>query len=269
MSFQPVVPISGLAGWQFLQRTAETQKSAFVEGVAVTRATDAFRERISQVRTAEDLVEDRELLQVALGAFGLDDDIANKAFITQILEGGTTDDGALANRLADKRYLAMTEAFGFEGQIPRTQLSFFADEIVARYEDKQFQLAVGEQDNDMRLAMNLRSELSDIVESTASDAAKWFGIMGSAPLREVFESALGFPSSFGAIDLDQQLESFQERARSVFGTDEVADFLEPENEEKLIRLFLVRSEAEAFSQASNGSIALTLLQSSVISYDQL
>lgn len=260
MTFQPVIPVGGYAGWQFLQRTAASQKETFVENVTLTRNTDNFRERIAGIQTAEDLVADRQLLEVALGAFGLDDDINNKAFIQQILESDTTDDASLANRLADKRYLALNQAFGFGGVLPLTNLTNFADGIIARYEDKQFQLSVGEQSNEMRLALNLSSELGDIVADTSSETAKWFGIMGSAPLRAVFEKALGFPTSFGSIDLDQQLVAFQDRAQAVFGTDQVADFMTEENQEKLIRLYMIRSEAEAFAAQNQGSVALTLLQ---------
>ena len=261
MTFQPIVPISGYAGWQFLQRTMDTQKEAFVQSASLTRSTDTFRERIGEVLTAEQLVNDRELLQVALGAFGLDEDLNSKALIQQVLEQGTTAEDALANLFSDKRYRALAEAFGFDGTVPKTLSPGFAETIIDRYEDKQFQQAVGQSNNDMRLALNLRAELSDIADDNTSADAKWFAVMGSSPLRGVFEKALGFPDSFGRIDIDQQLTQFRDRAQSVFGTEEVVDFLEPENEEKLIRMFIIRSEAAALNTTTGGSIALTLLQS--------
>jgi hypothetical protein len=59
-------------------------------------------------------VGDRRLLEVALGAFGLDDDIRNRFFIRKVLEEGTTSPSRrFANRLSDKRYLALAETFGF------------------------------------------------------------------------------------------------------------------------------------------------------------
>ena len=260
MSFQPVLPLSGYAGWLFLERTADTQRATFNESVPMQRATDAFREKIGAIRSAEDLVNDRALLGVALGAFGLDDDINNKFFIRKILEEGTREPEALANRLADNRYADFSEAFGF-GEVggPRTALSFFADEIIDRYEAKQFEKAVGDQDTDMRLALNLAPALGDIVDGSASDTARWFGMMGNAPLRSLFETALGFPSSFGTIDLDQQLEQFRDRSQATFGTSQIGDLLSPENQEKMIRLFMIRSEA-ANMDYSGTSVALTLMQ---------
>lgn len=262
MSFQPVVPLSGYVGWRFLERTLEAQQTAFSESQPIVRATDYFRENIGDVRTAEELVNDRQLLSVALGAFGLDDDINNTFFIKQILEDGTVDDDALANRLADSRYSDFSRAFGFgDRAVARTALTVFPTEIIDRFEARQFERAVGDQDNDLRLAMNLSTGISDILENSTTTAGQWFSIMGNAPLREVFQTALGLSDSIASIDIDQQLEIFQERASAVLGTDDVSELSDPAQQEKLIRLFLVRSEAEAISFSSGSSAALTLLQS--------
>ncbi|MCW1950541.1 MAG: DUF1217 domain-containing protein [Octadecabacter sp.] len=261
MTFQPVVPLSGYAGWLFLDRTADQQRATFNESPSITRLTDTFRERIGDIRTAEDLVQDRELLEVALGAFGLDDDINNTFFIQKVLEEGSIEPDALANRLSDGRYADFSEIFGFgDFAIARTALSFFADEIVDRYEAEQFERAVGEQDNAMRLALNLGPALGDVLNGNSTNIGHWYGMMGNAPLRSMFETALGFPSSFATIDIDQQLEQFQARAEATFGTDQMNELASPENQEKMIRLYMLRSEISASSATSGASIALSLLQ---------
>jgi hypothetical protein len=261
MTFQPIVPLSGYAGWLFLDRTIDTQRAAFNESPVVVRSTENFRDKIGDIKTAEELVANRELLTVALGAFGLDDDIDSKFFIRKVLEDGTTEPDALANRLADSRYSDLSEAFGFGADgFLRTGLSFFADEIIDRYEAQQFQKAVGEQNNDLRLALNLGPALADVAAGNGTNNGHWFGMMGNAPLRNLFETALGFPSSFATIDLDRQLEQFKERAQSTFGTDQISDLTEPENQEKLIRLYMLRSEANASFNTSSASVALSLLQ---------
>lgn len=261
MSFQPVVPMTGYVGWRFLERTIENQQKAYNESQPVQRATDYFREKITSIRSAEELVDDRRLLEVALGAYGLDEDINNKFFIKTILDEGTKEDEALANRLTDPRYRDFSAAFGFgDSDIPNTILEYFSEDIISRYEDRQFEKAVGDQNNDLRLALNLETGLADIVDNGGSNNASWFSIMGNPPLRNVFQTALGLPQSIATIDVDKQLEVFQERSQAIFGTDEVTDFTNPEQQEKLIRLFLIRSEAESLT-FSGGSTALTLLQS--------
>ena len=261
MTFQPIVPFQGFAGWKFLQRTIETQQNAFNSSVQVNRITDGFRERISAIKSADDLIGDRELLQVALGAYGLEEDINNRYFIKKVLEEGTLDESSLANRLSDKRYFELSKAFGFgDFSTPNTALSSFAETIIARFEQKSFETAVGSVDPNMRLALNYSNQLSEVVDSTSNRDAQWFSIMGNPPLRKVVEAALGLPDSIGAIDIDQQLQAFKSGSQRVFGTDNVADIANREDEEKMIRLFMLRSQVQQTSGLDAGSIALSLLR---------
>lgn len=260
MSFTPVIPLTGYGGWRFLVRTMPAQQQALAESVPMTRATDDFRARIASVKTADDLVADRRLLQVALGAFGLDDDINNRAFIRKVLAEGTIRDDAFANRLTDKRYAALALEFGFGDLGARTGLATFADKLIARYQDKQFERAVGEVNSNMRLALGLSSGLAQAAAST-SKRGQWFGVMGNAALRRVMESALGLPASIGQIDIDRQVEAFQDRAQAVFGTSDLADIAgDARMQEKAIRLFLVRSEAASSGGFSSAGAALALLR---------
>lgn len=265
MSFQPVVPTNGYTGWKFLERTLEKQQAAFSESQPVSRATDYFAQNIANVQTAADLVNDRQLLTVALGAFGLDEDINNRFFIREILEGGTIADDALANRLSDSRYAEFSKSFGF-GDLPiaRTEQSGFARDIIRRYEEQQFAKAVGAQNNDLRLALNVNEGLDKIVTQNSTQAGQWFSVMGNPPLRSVFETALGLPKSIASVDIDQQREIFQERAGSVLGSENLSDLNTPEMQEKIIRLFMVRSEAATLTASTPGFAALTLLQTAQI-----
>lgn len=264
MSFQPVLPSSGLSGWAFLQRTRGTQQAIFNNSAPVTRDTEYFEKNISNIKTAEDLVADRRLLSIALGAYGLEADINNKFFIRKVLEDGTFETDALANRLSDKRYLAFSKAFGF-GDFPvaNTQLSDFPDKIINAFQDQKFETAIGDQDESMRLALELERQLEDVVDGPESKNTKWFQIMGTPTLRKVFETALGLPTSIGGLDLDLQLKTFKSASERVFGDPDVVQFSDLEKLDKLRRLFLVRSDiASGGVGYSPGQAALTLLQNS-------
>jgi hypothetical protein len=260
MSFQPVVPFGGLAGWTFLQRTLPAQRAAFEADPAQRRDEAHFRAAIGGIDTAEQLVADRRLLRVALEAFGLGADIANRAFIRRVLEDGTLKAGALSNRLADKRYRDFAAAFGFgDFAVPRTKLSDFPDRILAAFRERQFEAAVGRQDGDMRLALNARREIAAIARDDATDTTKWLTVLGNAPLRQVMERALGLPQGFAGQDLDRQLSALRERAAGVFGSAEMAQFADPARLEALLRRFLTIGAAPA-GPAAGGSAALQLLQ---------
>lgn len=259
MTFTPVVPSGGYGGWSFLNRTMAAQRKAFAADPALQRDAAYFRDRIGSISTAADLVADRRLLSVALSAFGLEGDINNKAFLKKILTDGTFDPGALGNRLADKRYLDFSRAFGFgDFPIPNTKRSDFPDKILSAYEARKFETAVGTANGDMRLAMNARRELATIAARTLSPDGKWFTALGSPPLRSVLQTGFGLPPSFAGVDIDKQLTVLKDRAEKLLGSPDISQFTDPDKAEKLIRLFLVRSQAQSNPFADTAP-ALSLL----------
>lgn len=262
MSFTPLVPMGGYGGWAFLKRTMAAQQQAHQAAPAMQRDEDYFREKIGSISSAEELVSDRRLLKVALGAFGLDADINNKFFIKKVLQDGTLDKTDLANRLSDKQYLAMSQAFGFgDYTTPRTKMSDFADGILEKYRTRQFEIAVGEQNSDMRLALNATRELPALASKSTSENAKWYAIMGSEPLRQVFQGAFGLPASFATIDIDQQLGVLKDKAASFFGDSSAAQFSDPEKVDTLIRRFMALSQVSGgISTSAKGAGALQILQ---------
>ncbi|MEL6649013.1 MAG: DUF1217 domain-containing protein, partial [Pseudomonadota bacterium] len=219
--FQPVLPLSGLPGWTLLNRTFESQTDAFNASPQIVRDTDYFVENIASVRTAEELVADRRLLSVALGAFGLEDDINSRALIQKVLEDGTSDPASLANRLADDRYARLSEAFGFGNALFGTNTGDlgFGERIAEQFRVRSFESAVGDQDQSLRLALNATRELADMAADDATNDTLWFRVLGTPPLREVFERAFNLPTSFGQLDIERQLDEFKDRAERVLGVE--------------------------------------------------
>lgn len=262
MTYTPVLPTGGYAGWTLLNRTMAKQTAAFVKSPEFKRDEDYFKANIGRITTAEQLVKDRRLLKVALGAFGLDADINNKAFIEKVLKDGTLNTAALSNKLADKQYQKFSAAFGFgDFATPRTKLSTFPDQIISAYRARQFEAAVGNQDGDLRLALNAQRELGTLATKSGSEQTKWLGILGNSALKQVFTKALGLPASVGAIDLDQQLQLFKAKADVVFGENTVSQFTDPAKVDTLIRRFLVRAQVDAnLGQSGSGAAVLSMLQ---------
>lgn len=262
MSFQPVLPLPGYTGWTFLKRTMDRQQAVQQALPAQKRDEAYFEARISKVQNAEQLVSDKRLLRIALSAFGLEKDVNNRAFIRKILEEGSLTPDSLANKLADKQYLKFSAAFGFgDFSVPRTGLSTFADEILTQFRARSFETAVGTQNNSFRLALNAEREIPALASRTISDTAKWYALLGNAPLREVVQTALGLPKSFAAIDLDQQVSVLRDRAETAFGATTISQFADPKKLDSLIRRFHFRSELQdQLSASTPAAIALALLR---------
>lgn len=261
MTFQPVLALGGIAGWGFLKRTMAVQQSV-QQATPVNQRDEAyFRAKIGKIDTADQLVADKRLLRVALTAFGLEGDINSGAFIRKILTDGTLREGTLSGKLANKQYQKLSAAFGFgDFSVPRTKLSDFPDKILAQYRTRQFEAAIGVQNNTYRLALNAERELPAIASQTISETAKWFTVLGNPPLREVIQTALGLPKSFASIDLDQQVAVLKTRAEAAFGSAGVSQFANPSTLEALTRRFLARSDRQQGGDTSPAAIALQLLR---------
>lgn len=260
MSFQVLTGGGGLAGWSLLNRTATRQRDLVAADGAVVTATNNFRAKIGSVTSADDLLSDSRLLNVALRAFGLEGDIGNRGFIRKVLESDLSDKGSLANRLSNKSYQRLAEAFAFNGSgPPQTQKAGFADKIAAQYVDREFEARVGEGDQNLRLALNARRELASLNDRSSTNDTKWFEVLGSKPLRTVFAGAFGFAAAYGKLPIDRQLEEFTKGARKMFGSDDMQQFSSPDKVEKLVRNFLARSAIQVDSATNRYSTALSLL----------
>lgn len=257
MSFQPQIPISGIAGWRFLERTQASQQAVFEKGPELQRDIAHFAEKIGSITSAAELVADRRLLKVALGAFGLEGEIDKRAFMRKVLEDDLADPRALANRLTEPAYRKLAVAFGFgDAGGARTGEPGFAARLISDYKTRAFEAAVGESDNSMRLAMNFRREMAELSQG---EGGSWFRVLGSKPLREVFEKAFGLPAQFGRIDVDQQREVLRDKTSGLFGSDKLTAFQDPAAVEKIINRFLARSQIEnglAVSGAASNALAL-------------
>lgn len=267
MFFQPVIGTGGYSGWLILQRTEIRQREIFEQSPSLERNIDYFRENIQNALSAKDLVSDRRLFSVALGAFGLDEEINKQAFVQKILEEGTENSDAFANRLNEPRYIALAEAFGYgntEGG-SKVLLADFREDIIARYKVRAFDLAVGEVDNDARLALNFRREISDIVSEDSSQDTVWFRIMGQQPIREVLETAFNLPREISQLDIDQQRELFEDKAARILGSSDPAVLSDPEViDDVLRRFFLTRQAQNGPTSLTPGYSALTLLQGTAL-----
>jgi hypothetical protein len=259
MPFAPVVPVGGLAGLRFVERTYARQLDTFGQSPEIRGEIDHFLAHAGEARTAEALVGDRRLLRVALGAFGLEDEVDKRAFIRRVLEEGTLDPRALANRLADPAWREFSRALGYGDLGGLLGLAGVRQDIVERFRLRQFERAVGESDVNLRLALNFKREIG--AAASAPGEAGWLRILGSRPLRRVIEGAYGLPARFATLDIDRQRAVLEELTGRMFGASSPAILAAPENADRLVRRFLALAEAGAGpAPATRGAAALALMQ---------
>lgn len=255
MTFSAALPLTGLAGFRFLERTQEAQQAVHDNSADVKRNIEYFAENIASIKTADDLLADRRLATVALGAFGLGDELYKKAFVSRILTEGVERSDTLGSRLNNQAYIDMTEAFRFDRSgFPTTGSPDLRDEIISKYLSQSFEIAVGEQDTSLRLALDFKRRAPDNVDRS------WYAYLGDSPMRSVLETALNIPTEAAGIDVDKQVELFEKQAQKILGTRDVQDFTDPAILDKIISRFLIIDQAQNGPSASTrGATAVTLL----------
>lgn len=236
------------------------EDTVFATDSKLAKFVDAVSARSTPFREVSDFFSD---FSVLLSSFDfLDLPLAGRAtgYASRVFSSDPSDPNALINLEPDQRYAALYEAINFQPvESGRTYPDGFADAIAQRYVDNQFEIAVGEQDGSMRIALSLESTLGDVVENGTTEDSMWYGVMASGPLRAVFEAVFSLPDSFGTLDVDDQLTIFKDRSEGMFGTSDLAVLNTPDTLNELRETYLFRSDLAVQGTSSSASLILSLL----------
>jgi hypothetical protein len=172
---------------------ARYQKMVGNEG-SVKTATAYYAANIGNVKSIKDLVGNYRLLSYALTAYGLGDQVNNKALVTKVLEGGYTSSKALANTLSNPNWKKFAQAFDFLGSGASsisTPTALATTE--AAYTEQTLEGQQGQQDVGVQLALYFNR-----VAPTVTSA---YSILGDKNLLEAFQTTFGITlNSNGNID---------------------------------------------------------------------
>lgn len=248
-----MISLTGLntrMGLQLVDATRDRQIEMIRDGAQDKRAIAAFEERIGEVQSVEQLIEDRELYVFVMKAFDLEDQIFGKAMVRKILESDASKPDALVNRLTDPRFREMHKVMGFskEGDAnENTGDAAWRAQMVERYVGQRFESAQAEQNEKVGTVLEFRRK--------AGEVRSWFDILKDKDLSEFMRTALGVPASAAGLDIDKQVELFKQK----FDLEKLKD---PAEREKLERTYVAISDAKAGVQSS-ANAALSLMNAAV------
>ena len=162
-----MIPIAGMStnlALKLVDATRDRQIEILRDAPEHSRGISAFRERIANIQSAEQLVEDRELYVFVMKAFDLEDQIFGKALIRKILESDVDDRTSLVNRLTDPRFREMYDILDFgEGGVGNTNTTSFIwqEMMVDRYLEAQFIGDQAEQNANVGAVLEFRRKAED------------------------------------------------------------------------------------------------------------
>ena len=261
--FQPVIPLSGNSGWAFLQRTYDRQLENFSKSPQIRNDRDYMLEKLDHAMSLDDFMADKRLLRITMTAYGLGGEEWKGGFIRKAIESAADPESTFLARLNNAKYTKFAEAFApLSGKIimPSSELS----KIAVNFEAESFEAAVGEVDDNMRLALNFQSEIPELIGEGASQKAMLYRILGDVPVRSVLETALNIPSDIGKLTVERQADILKDRLTAVLGISDVAELKSPEMIDRIVQRYhameSIQNSADAYSSAST---ALTLLSNGV------
>lgn len=261
--FQPVIPLSGNSGWNFLQATYTRQLDSFSKSPEVRNDRDYMLEKLSNPITLDQFMDDKRLLRVTMTAFGLAGEEWKGGFIRKMLEEVGDPESTFLQRLNNPRYTSFAESFApLDGKIVMSSIELA--KIAVNFESASFQIAVGDVDDTMRLALNYQSEIPNLVGTDSTDKAILYRILGDIPARSVLETAFNLPEGMSNLDLDRQADILKDRLTSVLGLTKLSDLSSPEMVDRVIQRYHAMETIQNGSTSySPAAAALTLLSSGV------
>jgi len=248
-----MISISGLGSQtalRLIDATRERQFDLLRNDVANKRGEEAFRERIGQITSPEELVADFEVYSFVMKAFDLEDQIFGKGMIRKVLESDPVAADSLLNRLTDTRFREMHLALGFtteEGpQVPDLTDVSFLNDVTDRFYNRQFINQQDEQNTTVGTVLEFRD--------AAEGITNWFQVLADEKLTNFFQVALGLPSEISGLDLDVQKKLLEEKFP-------LADLADPAERERLAVRFTAISDVLDPQGFSANNIAVSILQS--------
>jgi hypothetical protein len=105
----------GMAGWQVLQNTPATSFTAFTSDPVLQREIAYFKQKAPQATTAQQLLSDPILQDVALTAFGLSSQVGMTGLMQKVLTSDPSSSTSFASQLTDPHFAAIAKAFNYGG----------------------------------------------------------------------------------------------------------------------------------------------------------
>ena len=172
------------------------QQTATAATPEVKAATNYYLANIGKVKSVSDFVNNYQLFSYAMKAYGLEDMNYAKGLITKVIQGGTSSSTALANTLADPRYVAVAKAFSFLTTTPPgTPPAAATTGTTSKYVTQTIDDTQGQTNPGVQRALYFQQNAPSVTSS--------YGILADKTLLQVVETAFGI--QFGAsTDIDAE-----------------------------------------------------------------
>jgi hypothetical protein len=215
---------------------------------AATKKAETYQEKIQSIGTVSELLADREVLDVVIGAFGLDPEEVTDDFLKQAFRSDLADPKSFVNQQADNRWAELVASFNFDanGNLTRETIGTIQQrgetmETVNKYLRQTLEEAEGASNEAVRLALYF--------QRTAPTVTDAYGLIADDALMAVFRTTFGYSDEFSNMDVDQQ-------ARIINDNMDLADLQDPEKLERFLQRYTAMYDTENSVASSSAATIL-------------
>lgn len=225
-----------------------------------TEKAEKYQEKIQSVDSVSELLADRDVVDVVIGAFGFDPEEVTDDFLKQAFASDLSDPKSFVNLQSDSRWAELVASFNFdaEGNLTRETIGTVQQrgevmETVNKYLRQTLEEAEGESNEAVRLALYF--------QRTAPTVTDAYGLIADDALMAVFRTTFGYSDEFSNMDVDQQARIIEENM-------DLADLQDPEKLERFLQRYtamydtesgVIDSSALTILSGGSGSISADLL----------
>jgi len=227
---------------------------------AATKKAELYQERIQSIDTVKELLADRDVIDVVIGAYGLDPEDVTDDFLKQVFASDLSDPKSFVNQQPDSRWAELVASFNFDanGNLTRETIGTVQQrgetlETVNKYLRQTLEETEGASNEAVRLALYF--------ERTAPNITDAYGLIADDALMAVFRTTFGFSDEFSNMDVDQQ-------ARIINDNLDLADLQDPTKLERFLQRYTAMYDTENAS-FSNSAVSILSGGSGSISADLL
>lgn len=214
------------------------QKTRFLQSpeldTAKTKAkaeTDYYQQEVAKLRTRDELISNRRLIDVNLVAAGIDPSTLTSDFIKKIFTSDLSDPKSFLNTQSDKRFKQIVSSFNFDtkGNLIQSNIAGVQDRghlqtTVDSYYQQELETREGEENQGVRLALYFQRKAQTITSA--------YDILGDAALLEVFKTMYRLPDEFSSQKVEKQKAVVENRLK-------LADLADPAKVKKMIERFAI------------------------------
>mgnify|MGYP001046722598 CR=1 FL=1 len=222
--------MSTLTSYQIISRTYDKELARFRSEPMQKREIEYFLEKAGSITSAEAFVKDTRLMKFVLTAYGMEE-VAFPGLIRKLLEEGTTDPKAMANRFVDPRYKELAKDLGLDkGKTGNLIFETFRQKVVEKYQTVAFEKHKGEENGAIRSILYFKRKAPNITS--------WYQVLGDPALSEVVKTALSIPAQTASMDVERQAAMLEKRFP-------VADLKDPNKVDQLLKQYAIMTDMQS------------------------